>query len=194
MSKIVLEEYEWDNTWMDNSEDANKPRVLYIGDSISCGTKHIATERCGKKRLFDGFGTSKSLDNPYFRECLELFVKQLPKVDSIIFNNGLHGWHLSDEKDYGFYYEEMVKYLLKTFPKSRLYIVLTSYSSYCEYKDRVPVRNQAATEIAKKYSLPVIDIYSVTKENSHLIGKDEVHFTKEGYELIADTINKALDK
>ncbi|MBR3934752.1 MAG: SGNH/GDSL hydrolase family protein [Clostridia bacterium] len=191
-NNIVLEKYEWDNTWSDFSDDINKPRVLYIGDSISCGTKHIATARCGKKMIFDGFGTSKSLDNPYFIDCLELFVKQLPRVDTIIFNNGLHGWHLSDNADYGYYYEEMVKYLLKRFPKSSLHIVLTSYTSYADYKDRVSERNKVALGIAQKYSLPVIDIYSVTKENSHLLCDDEVHFVKEGYEIIADTINSAL--
>ena len=34
-----LEKYEWDNTWLEQTSDAVKPRVLYIGDSISGGIR-----------------------------------------------------------------------------------------------------------------------------------------------------------
>ena len=39
-----LETYEWDNVWWEQAPDNEKKRVLYIGDSISCGIRHIATE------------------------------------------------------------------------------------------------------------------------------------------------------
>ena len=62
------ETYEWDNVWLDHAEDLSRRRVLYIGDSISCGSRHIATGQTCEEILFDGFGTSKALDNPYFKD------------------------------------------------------------------------------------------------------------------------------
>ena len=38
-----LEHYEWDNTWWDSADVTGTPRVLYIGDSISCGARKVAT-------------------------------------------------------------------------------------------------------------------------------------------------------
>ena len=51
--------------------------------------------------------------NPYFKPTLELFMKQQNKCDAILFNNGLHGWHLSPEA-YEAYYEQMLRFLLQT--------------------------------------------------------------------------------
>ena len=44
----VLEMYEWDNTWWEQAPDTDRKRVLYIGDSISCGIRRIATEVSGR--------------------------------------------------------------------------------------------------------------------------------------------------
>ena len=87
-----LETYEWDNVWWEHTEINDLPRVLYIGDSISCGTRRVATATADKKILFDGFGTSKALDNPYFKDSLHIFAQQQGKRAVVVFNNGLHGW------------------------------------------------------------------------------------------------------
>ena len=116
--KTSLETYEWDNVWIEHACDTEHKRVLYIGDSISCGTRRIATERTHEKIYFDGLGTSKALDNPYFIPTIDLFVSQLPKLpDAIIFNNGLHGWHLDDTTDYGVYYEKILRHLTENIKK-----------------------------------------------------------------------------
>lgn len=70
-----LETYEWDNTWIDHADDTKTKRVLYIGDSISCATRTLATAKSDEKILFDGFGTSKGLDNPFLKECIKIFGK-----------------------------------------------------------------------------------------------------------------------
>ena len=69
---IRFETYEWDNVWLEHADTPERKRVLYIGDSISCGTRHIATNMTDGQILFDGFGTSKSLDNPWFMDNLRL--------------------------------------------------------------------------------------------------------------------------
>ena len=90
-SKTSLERREWDRMWIEDTTDAQEPRVLYIGDSISNGTYLCATKAAERKILFNNYATSKALDNPYFYPQLKMFIEQCERRDAIIFNNGLHG-------------------------------------------------------------------------------------------------------
>ena len=185
-----LETYEWDNVWWEQTNTDGIPRVLYIGDSISCGTRRVATAAAEGKIFFDGFGTSKALDNPFFAETLHIFAQQQKDRRVVLFNNGLHGWHLDDATDYAREYEKMLNFLLKEFEGTPLLLVLTTHVTNEERDARVQVRNSVVCGLAEKYALPVIDSYSVTKEHSELLGADGVHLCKEGYELLANTLVK----
>ena len=186
------ETFEWDNVWIDHANDTTSGRVLYIGDSISCGTRHVATRRAGERILFDGFGTSKALDNPYFKDALSLFIRQQGRRDAVIFNNGLHGWHLDDDTAYKRHYEDMVRFLLEQFPDTPVAVVLTTYITNEQRHARVQRRNAAAVAIAEKYGLPVIDLYTVSHQAADLLSPDGVHFTQPGYEQLADAIIAAV--
>ena len=189
--KEQLETWEWDNVMINHTEDTQSKRLLYIGDSISCGTRGVANEKQGVH--FDGFGTSKALDNPYFKPTLSLFARQQGRRDAVLFNNGLHGWHLDDATEYKEYYEDFVKYLLEEFKGTPIYIVLTTYYSNEKRVNRVVARNEVALEIAKKYDLPVIDLYTVSINNKDLLTEDGVHFTKAGYEKLEEKILETLN-
>lgn len=182
-----LETFEWDNVWWEHTENLDAPRVLYIGDSISCGTRRIATAAAENKILFDGFGTSKSVDNPYFADTLKIFAAQMSRCDAVIFNNGLHGWHL-DDAAYGSFYKELVKFLVAEFKDTPVYIVLTTTVANPERDKRVTDRNKVALEIAEKYGLGVIDLYAASVEAKGLLTPDGVHFTPAGYEVLAKKI------
>ena len=183
-----LETFEWDNTWIEQTAKSDACRVLYIGDSISCGTRRIATERSGGKVLFDGFGTSKAVDNPYFLDSVKLFARQVPYIDAVIFNNGLHGWHLEDEGEYRAYYEKTVAFLTKEFDGLPLYLVLTTTVRDEVREARVKVRNRVVREIAEQYNLPLIDLYAVSADKVDLRSNDGVHYTPDGYAFFADCI------
>jgi hypothetical protein len=165
--------------------------VLYIGDSISCNARIIATAVSKNELLFDGFGTSKALDNPFLFDSIRIFAKQQKNRNVVIFNNGLHGWHLDDEEQYPYYYEKTVKFLLEEF-KEPLAIVLTTSVADEEREQRVKVRNEIAKKTAEKYSLPIIDLYSVSVEFASLRTEDGVHFTYAGYEKLAEKILEDL--
>ncbi len=185
-----LETYEWDNVWWEQTDNETAKRILYIGDSISCGTRHLITNLSESKILCDGFGTSKALDNPYFKPSLELFMKQQSKCDVILFNNGLHGWHLSDE-EYEKYYDEMLLFLLKT--KKQIFILLTTDDIvHPNRTEIVKARNKMATLLAQKYNLPVIDLYTVARNNPELHVPDGVHFNPDGYKLLAKCILESI--
>ena len=125
-STLRLEMYEWDGLWWEQTEEDQKPRVLYIGDSISGGIRGRAQNIADNEIMFDRIGTSKAVDNPYFMDLIRLFAAQQGKRDLIIFNNGLHGWHLSDTEEYGLYYEKMVRFLMSEYPDTPLLLVLTT--------------------------------------------------------------------
>lgn len=190
-NRPLYETYEWDNVWIDHAEDLSRRRVLYIGDSISCGSRHIATGQTQEEILFDGFGTSKALDNPYLKDAIRLFAAQEFQRSAVLFNNGLHGFHLDDEAEYPALYEQMVKFLLKEFEGTPVLIVLTTHVADEATEQRVILRNKAAREIADRYKLPIVDLYTVSAATNELSG-DGVHFTEAGYNALAAALIDAL--
>lgn len=188
----TYETYEWDNTWIDQAEDNCTNRVFYIGDSISCATRTAATALCGQKILFDGFGTSKALDNPFLKDAIALFAAQLPRMDAILFNNGLHGWHLDDTAEYAPLFEQTISFLRSKFPDTPIMIVLTTRTREEMRIPRILARNTAAVQTAEKFNLPVIDLYTLSEQYEHLLKGDGVHFTPEGYDVIAKTILREI--
>ncbi len=193
-----LEMYEWDNVWIQRTDDKKSPRVLYIGDSISCALRVFGNGVTKEEILIDSFGTSKAIDNAYFWDALRLFSLQEGHRDIVLFNNGLHGWHLDDEKDYPAYYERMLCKILDEFKDSKVVIVLTTAVAKEERHERVKVRNGFVKTIAVKYGLDIIDLYEISSENMDLLGDDGVHFTADGYqkisEYLVDEIRKILNK
>lgn len=183
-----LETYEWDNVWIEQTANLDGNRVLYIGDSISCGTRNIATSVSENTYLFDGFGTSKALDNPFLFDSIRLFVSQLTKTEKVIFNNGLHGWHLNDETEYPEFYEKAIQFLLSEFEGKKIFLVLTTSVADSDREKRVKARNKAVCELAEKYALPVIDLYSTSVEYANFRIDDGVHFTSDGYRKFAAKI------
>ena len=181
---VKLETYEWDSTWIEQTEKTDSPRILYIGDSISNVTRGTATRASGNTVLFDGLGTSKAVDNPYFCETISLFAKQQGNRRAVVFNSGLHGPHLEDREEYKFHYEKMLEFLFKEFENTPIILLLSTATANPERNVRAAARNLAVTELAEKYALPTIDFYSVSQANIELLCDDGIHFTKEGYELL----------
>ena len=113
-------------------------------------------------------------------------------------NNGLHGWHLDDIEQYPVLYETLVQFLLTEFKDTPIALILTTSVANEDREKRVKLRNQAVVQIAEKYDLPVIDLYSVSVEYSAYRREDGVHFAPEGYqkfaERIVDDLNRILNK
>ena len=191
-SKVALETYEWDNTWIEQANDNSTPRVLYIGDSISYATRRIVTEAAQGKFLVDGYGSSKALDNPFLFDSIRMFAAQEGRRSAIIVNNGLHGWHLEDSEEYGALYDKLIAFLLEEFKGTPVFAVLTTSVRNPEREERVKVRNAAALAVAEKYGIGVIDLYSISAEN-HELWSDGVHFQRECYEKFAKYIVECLE-
>ncbi len=189
-TKSKIETYEWEYAWRDRFE--TDKRILIIGDSISVGYRGLIAEASGGVWRADGLATSKGIDNEYFKSALDSFIEQREKYDFMIFNNGLHGWHLSAE-EYGRCYKEFIMYLLqKNIP---LAIVLTTPArekNNTAFFDRrnyeVIKRNTCAAKTAEELNIPIIDNYTLLADKRELFSNDGIHLSKEGYMLIAKNI------
>ncbi len=189
--ETITESIVWDDNWIHWLDQPGATRALYVGDSISRGVRVIANGMFGTKLFFDTFSTSKSLDNPYFFPTLKMFAEQQPHREAVLFNNGLHGWHLSEE-EYGELYAAFVDDLIAEYGREKIYLVLTTYSASEHYpNDRVIARNEIALRIAEEKNLKVIDLYTVSVANKeHLV--DGVHFDNEGYTALANALADAI--
>ena len=190
--KKKRETYEWDRTWIDHANDNTGKRYFYIGDSIAWAVRIYLKQLIGDKYYVDGYSTSKTLSDEYYYETIKLLAKQLPKTDGILFNFGLHGWSLEDDIEYKEFYEKALKFLMELFPNKPIHVVLTTAVKGVAHEERVEPRNRVAKEIAKKYGLKVLDLYSVAKENADKLSPDGVHFSEEGYIKLAEALGKFL--
>ena len=93
-------------------------------------------------------------------DSIKLFVAQQGRRDVILFNNGLHGWHLEDHTAYRVAYENMGIRLIEEFVDVPLILVLTTHIRDAQREQRVIARNQIALEIAEKNNLKIIDLYT----------------------------------
>ena len=192
---VTLETYEWDQTWIENTEDLASPRVLYIGDSISIPTRVKLNETFGGKLRVDGFASSKAADHPFFTESVRLFAaQQAAPYRAVLFNNGLHGWHLDDADAYPRHYERVITELRALFPQAAFLLLMTTPVADPERDERVRCRNRAAAKIAEAYGLPTVDLYHADPELASYLSADGVHFTDEGYRILAGTVAAALQQ
>ncbi len=184
-----LETYEWDNVWWEKTGNADKGRIMYIGDSISCGIRGAWNKTDGIEWYYDNCATSKALDNPHLFSLVTGFGHQESYCDAILVNNGLHGWHLSVD-EYANYYEKLLCGLKNEFPERRIFVVTTTcVTNSSSRNDTVKARNAAAVSLADKLGIDVIDVYPLSKKLTHT---DGVHFDAEGYAALTDKIRTDL--
>ncbi len=186
-----LETFEWERIWWEHIDDPEKPRALIIGDSVSCGYRDILNKLLQGEVYLDGLGTSKAVDNPLFPKLIDYMHSQYQEYDAILFNNGLHGWHLSDD-DFEKYYRELLCYVKNCFPDKRLVVMLSTpvrkgkdIAVFDARNDRVIERNRRAILVAKELDAEVLDLYSVLVEHPKLYREDGVHLLEDGYEVLA---------
>lgn len=190
--KEALENIEWDDIWRQDANAAGKKRILVIGDSISRGYRNLLIDKIGEEYAVDNIATSKAADNAQFLTLLDYMKQQSPDYAAVQFNNGLHGWHLSQDA-YQNGYLKIVRYIKSLYPQARLLLALTTplreagnLSSLAERNALVAGRNRAAKEIAGMENADIIDLYQVIENRFDLYQPDGVHLCEEGYELLAE--------
>jgi len=201
--KITREDIEWSDFWWAHESDTSKPRVLFIGNSISRGYYPAVSARLSGKANCDRYSTSRSIEDPaLFKETAIAMSKYNHAV--IHFNNGLHGWHLTNDQ-YQKGLEKYVRFLKSKKSKNcvLIYSLTTPYPSkepgqkLDVMKNKIVTdRNRIASKIMAENGIQVIDLYGLVEPEleKYSSSKGDVHYNNKGYEILAEQISDEILK
>jgi lysophospholipase L1-like esterase len=191
---INREQVEWSNFYWDNANTDALPRVLLIGDSISVGYRPFVEEQLKGKYNVDLFATSKGIIDKSYEKELRYVLSEY-KYEVIHFNNGLHGWHITDE-DYKDGIAHLVA-LLKALSNDAKLIWATS-TPITEAHDNnmldeannsiVIRRNMVAQEVINKEKIKINDLYNLVLGKGEIRRQDKYHYNEEGQMLQAKAV------
>jgi lysophospholipase L1-like esterase len=180
---------------------AESPRVLIIGDSISIGYTPAVKELLkGRAEVVHHEGNAQDTRNGLAK--LDQWLGK-EKWDVIHFNWGL--WDLRRES--GPFdvppeqYEKNLRELVKRLKKTNAKLVWASITPVVEPNQRkrrdedVRAYNAIAKKVMEEEGIAVDDLYAAAKgREKELIVKDGVHFTKEGYGVLAKAVAGEVEK
>ncbi len=191
----MKEHYEWLQTWSDESERTDLPRVLLVGDSITGGYQAMVREALRGVCLVDYFCTSYAVDSAIYHTALRMFVTD-SRYAAVHFNHGLHGKHMTGEV-----YKENVERLLEQISGcgAKVIAALTTRvlgkdgDPDLSWEEKIAERNAAIEDIATRCGYAVNDLYapSVSMPAEKRLG-DGVHYQEAGYRVFADKVIAAI--
>jgi hypothetical protein len=194
---VVREKYEWFNIWWDCADDDVLPRVLLIGDSISCGYSGVVTEALREKCHVDRLGTSRSLNDPVLLQATEMMLREFP-YQAVHFNNGLHGFRL-DGPTYSAALREYVALIRRAAPQAKLIWASSTPitengkpDALADSNEVVSARNALAAEVMQELGIPTNDLYSVVIGKAELRSPDGYHYSGDGYAALGKAVTEAL--
>lgn len=177
------------------------PRILLLGDSISRGIWTETQNLFGSLANIQGAPTNCHGFDLYNRN-LQNWLGGCPR-DVIQFNVGMHYGNHNDMQSYKNGLHRIVDRLKSHSPSAMIVIALTTPSpfdspsttpdkntcrNYGKFKKMGDVGklNDAAKELAKELNVTISDRYSAILPKLGLVQKPcDIHFEKEGYELLA---------
>jgi lysophospholipase L1-like esterase len=212
---LVLTIFASFNTYAgDVTSDVNLPKVLIIGDSISLGyTPYVKqllqseaevihidgnaqSTKFALKNLDDWIGETK-WDVIYFNWGLWDICYRLNPTDSDPIGKAdkVNGTIATNADDY----EKNLVKLITKLKQTHATLIWASTSAVPEdtsgsFKGDEEKYNQIASSVMQNNGIAISDLYELTHGFSQELyqGKNDVHFTKDGYRLIADKVAKDI--
>ena len=191
----MKERFEWIHSWCDETANADLPRVLLVGDSITHNYQEQVRALLQGICYVDYVSTSYAIDTKTYNGLVSDFMSDSDYA-LIHFNHGLHGIHLSKKS-----YKSRVKKLLTKAGGDAKIVLATSTVVYREgngrldgaWMKRVRERNAAVEELAAEAGYTVDDLYAVSvgipKEYRY---EDGTHYLQEGYAQLAEAVAKCI--
>lgn len=195
---LVREKYEWSNLWWDCADDDSLPRVLLIGDSISVGYGPTVIGELAALAHVDRLSNSRNLLDPVHRRETRLVLEH-GNYAAIHFNNGLHGWHLTDAEyeqglaDYVALLRELAPSAQLVWASSTPVTVVDEPGRLNEQKNAVVRRrNAVAARVVAGAGLAMNDLYSLVVDRAELKSNDGYHFNAEGQRVLGLAVAAVL--
>jgi hypothetical protein len=194
---VVHEKFEWSDIWWDCADDPSLPRVLLIGDSISCGYSRVVTRLLEGRYHVDRLGTSRSLNDPVLAKETVMMLQDSPYA-AVHFNNGLHGFHLSPEQ----YAAGLRQYLALIrehcgdakliWGNSTPITVGGDTATLADSNAVVITRNELAAAIMSEAGIPTDGLYGTVIGKPELRSGDGYHYAGDGYEVLGKAVADAV--
>ncbi len=182
-----------------------EPRVLVIGDSISAGytplVKQILAGKVSVERIETNGGDSKRV-----AENLESWLSKGP-YDLVTVNCGLHDLKYTTDyqvppKAYRANLEQIAT-RMKARRQKWLWVTTTPVddarhatrkAGFERVEKNVEAYNRISTPLMKKRKVPICDLHALVEKEgrARLLGKDGVHYTPEGYRVLAERVAEAI--
>ena len=195
----IRERIEWIDIWVTDADKNDRPRVLFVGDSITRGYFGAVEKQLDGQAYCARLATSKCVSDPTFNDDLLLLLKQYD-FSVIHFNNGLHGWGYSEEQ-YRAGLAATVAAIKKQSPETQLIWATTTpvrdktnLNNFAEQTDRVQARNKFAAKIMKEHAATTDDLYELVHDHADWESTDGVHFNAKGNAALAKQVAETVLK
>jgi hypothetical protein len=190
------ESIEWCDIWISHADETNLPRVLLIGDSIARDYYPEVENNLAGKAYVARLATSRFISDPVLLQEITL-VLDSTKFDIIHFNNGMHGWHHT-EQEYGDAFPEFLATIKAHAHSARLIWANTTTLKVSKIPpelsdERIAQRNAIALEYIKAEGIDVDDLNTLVKGHPEY-HRDNVHFNDLGIKLQAGQVAAHIEK
>ena len=196
----IRENIEWTNMRWNDAPDNCKARILLIGDSIVVGHERLLHEIVKDEYCIDSFATAKCVSDVDFMKELN-YMLAVKDYDLVIFNNGGHGFDISDEA-----YEENLEEAMRDLNKRVKKLAWRTSTPIRDKKNlnkfnaernpRTIRRNAFAAKVAADLDIPTLDLYTAMEKNIGYFSPDAVHYNEQGKkahaQMLADFIKEIL--
>ncbi len=183
-------------------EDATRPRVLLIGDSILGGYMNDVIKAMDGKAYVDAW-MHPHAQSEHLNKLLGEMLDNGP-YDIVHFNMGLHGWQKGRIPDGAFKPLTLgfIEVIRKKSPKARIIWAsitpVTVKGKPTELDPEInPViieQNRMAAEVMKEAGVPINDFYAIVIGKLDLARGDQFHWKAEAYKLMAESVVASLGR
>jgi hypothetical protein len=195
---IVREKFEWSNNWWDQADDPSLPRVLLVGDSISCGYGPVVVKLLAGSFHADRMANSRGVHDPVLFREIAMALDDFP-YRAIHFNNGLHAVHLADDE----YAEGLRRYLGLILRHGRTASLVWASSTPVTMPEeghpldeirnaQVVRRNRLAAAVMADHGIAMNDLYSLVLGRGELRVPDGYHYNEAGYAVMGEAVARVL--
>lgn len=194
------------------AEPVEKPRFLYVGDSISFGYMPLMKKRMGEKAYLYHWGYFWGGAKPAVLKPEHLKGPLTYRAyDVVVFNNGLHSlnWNEATATDGEIraHYESLADAFRANCPKARLIYLTSTPVGRCKdaqgkyvppsgngsRNDVVLRLNRIATQVMREKGIEVLDAYALMSKHLGLL-TDDCHYSEEGCQILANLIADCIEK
>ena len=185
------------------------PRILCYGDSILSGYgSRLRGQTAGQAYVYTWSNFVSDHQAKHLNKKAFVSAASVAKFDAIVFNNGLHSLHWTENKATDAEIKDVVRGMLNAFragaPQAKIYWLATTPQTAREKNAAGKVEktgeldpivrriNRLAAEVMAEEKVPVIDAYALLAPHLDLASGDGYHWKGEAYDLMAKTIRETV--